>query len=51
MDAFTEITDALVNKGIAVVRTDTIYGIIALASKQRAVEKVYAAKHRDPSKQ
>lgn len=50
-DAFTEITDALVNKGIAVVRTDTIYGIIALASKQRAVEKVYAAKRRDPSKQ
>lgn len=50
-DAFNEITTALANGGIAVVRTDTIYGIIARASKRRAVEKVYAVKHRDPSKQ
>jgi len=50
-DAFDEITQALIDGGIAVVRTDTIYGIIGLASKRRAVEKVYAAKHREPSKQ
>lgn len=37
--------------GIAVVRTDTLYGVIALASSQTAVEKVYAAKHRDTTKQ
>lgn len=50
-DAFTELTSVLANGGIAVVRTDTIYGIIARASKKKAVEKVYAVKHRDPSKQ
>ncbi|MGH7217943.1 MAG: L-threonylcarbamoyladenylate synthase [Candidatus Microsaccharimonas sp.] len=50
-DSFNEITDALANGGIAVVRTDTIYGIIARASKKKAVEKVYEVKHRDPLKQ
>ncbi len=51
MDDFTRITTALAEGGIAVVRTDTIYGIIARASKMRAVEKVYSVKQRDPSKQ
>lgn len=50
-DDFNKITEALANGGIAVVRTDTLYGIIARASKKRAVEKVYEVKHRDPSKQ
>ncbi len=49
--AFHSITNALRSGGIAVVRTDTIYGIIALASDERAVEKVYEAKQRDLSKQ
>lgn len=48
---FVMITEALQAGGIAVVRTDTIYGVIALASNERAVEKVYAAKHRSPEKQ
>lgn len=50
-DDFTKITEVLANGGIAVVRTDTIYGIIARVSKKRAVEKVYEVKHRDLSKQ
>jgi len=50
-DAFKEITEALAGGGIAVVRTDTIYGIIARADDKRAVEKVYEAKKRDRSKQ
>lgn len=49
--AFTEITEELKRGGIAVVRTDTIYGIIALAENEAAVEKVYTAKHRNPAKQ
>lgn len=49
--SFTEITEALKRGGIAVVRTDTLYGIIALASNEAAVEKVFAVKHRNPSKQ
>lgn len=49
--AFEQITTVLANGGIAVVRTDTIYGVIARASKKRAVEKVYEVKKRRPSKQ
>ena len=45
------ITVALQSGGVAVVRTDTIYGIIALADDQAAVEKVFSIKQRDPSKQ
>jgi L-threonylcarbamoyladenylate synthase len=37
--------------GAVVIRTDTLYGIIALASHQAAVEKVYEIKHRNPAKQ
>lgn len=37
--------------GVVVVRTDTVYGIIALASSKKGVEKVYAVKNRDPKKQ
>ncbi len=46
-----EIVDVLLSGGIVVIRTDTIYGIIARASDRKAVEKVYTAKHRDPDKQ
>lgn len=48
---FQRITKALNDGGIAVVRTDTIYGIIAKADNKDAVEKVFDAKHRQPSKQ
>ena len=51
MDDFQRITNTLLAGGIAVVRTDTLYGIIALAANQAAVEKVYSAKHRDLTKQ
>lgn len=50
-DDFEIITSALRSGGIAVVRTDTIYGIIACADNERAVEKVYKAKQRDLTKQ
>ncbi len=41
----------LKNSGIVVVRTDTIYGIIARAADEKAVEKVYKAKQREANKQ
>ncbi len=50
-DQFNELATVLANGGIAVVRTDTIYGIIGRASKRKAVERIYEVKHRDPSKQ
>jgi len=48
---FQNIVTTLRSGGIAVVRTDTIYGIIAQAADERAVEKVFEAKKRQPSKQ
>lgn len=41
----------LLNGGIVVIRTDTIYGIIARVSDKKAVEKVYDAKQRESDKQ
>ena len=35
---------------IGVLRTDTLYGIVAKAADERAVERVYAVKQRTPSK-
>lgn len=46
-----DICSTLQSNGIVVIRTDTIYGVIALASSKTAVEKVYAAKQRDLDKQ
>lgn len=40
----------LLDGGIAVIRTDTLYGIVARADDKQAVEKVYAAKGRNPGK-
>lgn len=45
------VISTLKNGGVVVIRTDTIYGIIALASHKDAVRKVYEAKHRNPLKQ
>lgn len=40
----------LMNGGIAVIRTDTVYGIVARANDEIAVERVYEAKGRDADK-
>lgn len=44
------VAQTLKNGGIAVIPTDTIYGIVARALDRAAVEKVYEAKGRTPSK-
>jgi L-threonylcarbamoyladenylate synthase len=36
--------------GIGVIRTDTLYGVVAAALNPEAVERVYAAKGRTPTK-
>lgn len=41
---------ALVAGGVAVIPTDTVYGIVAVAADARAVARVYAVRGRDPGK-
>lgn len=40
----------LLSGGIAVLRTDTIYGVVARANDKEACERIYAVKGRDASK-
>jgi L-threonylcarbamoyladenylate synthase len=49
--SFDETIIRLLKAGaIGVLRTDTLYGIVARAGDERAVEHVYAVKQRTPSK-
>ena len=41
-----KLANIIKNDGLAVVPTDTIYGIVALASSKVATEKVFALKGR-----
>jgi L-threonylcarbamoyladenylate synthase len=49
-DMRQKVIRVLMQGGVAVVRTDTLYGIIARANDQQAVERVYTAKSRNPKK-
>jgi L-threonylcarbamoyladenylate synthase len=42
---------SLATGGIAVIRTDTLYGVVASATNERAVERIYHVKSRQPDKQ
>ena len=44
------VADTLRRGGVVVVRTDTIYGLLARADDEQAVERVYQLKGRDPEK-
>lgn len=44
------IVSLLVDGGIGILRTDTLYGIVARADNEAAVERVYAVKGRTPTK-
>lgn len=46
MTSISEISKSLLDEGVVVMRTDTIYGVIARADSQKAVEKVYTVKQR-----
>ncbi|MEO5950579.1 MAG: L-threonylcarbamoyladenylate synthase [Candidatus Saccharimonadales bacterium] len=45
------LSDILTSGGIAVIRTDTIYGVVAVASSEESVELIYTVKSRQPHKQ
>jgi len=50
MDFPDTLIDTLTQGGCAVIPTDTIYGIVASALDEQAVEQVYAIKGRSPQK-
>ena len=51
MDAYPkELVDVLRSGGVAVMRTDTIYGIVGRADNQAAVERIFRIKGRAPDK-
>jgi L-threonylcarbamoyladenylate synthase len=45
-----EITSVLNSGGIVVLRTDTIYGVVACADDKKACDTIFAVKQRDASK-
>lgn len=47
---YGQIADCLLAGGIVVLRTDTIYGIVASASNEKACDTVFAIKQRDADK-
>ena len=47
----SKLVEALKSGDIGVLRTDTIYGIVASAGNQHAVERIYHIKQRDSAKQ
>ena len=50
MDSTAQLATILKSGGVAVIRTDTLYGIVARADNEQAVDRVFRAKHRDPKK-
>lgn len=46
----SELVDILNKGGVAVIRTDTIYGIVGRADNHEAVERIYQIKGRAPEK-
>ena len=48
--AITKALDALKNEGLIVFPTDTLYGLACLPDSEVALGKIYAAKHRNPTK-
>lgn len=45
-----KITQTIRNKGLVILRTDTLYGIIASVLHPEAIERIYAVKNRDRNK-
>lgn len=45
-----KILDILKNKGVGVIPTDTIYGIVGSALEEEAVNRIYKLRHRNPKK-
>lgn len=49
-DIMKKIIDVINNDGVVIMPTDTIYGIVAKATKEDVIKKVYSLKKRDDRK-
>lgn len=47
---YEKLKNSLLDRGVGVVRTDTLYGLVALMRNKEAVEKVYVLKGRTVTK-
>lgn len=45
-----QVVDVIKNKGIGIIPTDTMYGIIGSALNKKTVERIYVVRKRTPSK-
>lgn len=45
-----KLVSILKDGGIAVIKTDTLYGVVGLANNQHVVDRIYKIKNRDPLK-
>lgn len=45
-----KVIGCLISGGVVVLRTDTLYGVVARATSQLAVQRIYDLKHRDDVK-
>ncbi len=50
MNTEEQLVECLEKGGVAVIRTDTLYGLVARIDDEQAVEKVYELKRRDTDK-
>jgi L-threonylcarbamoyladenylate synthase len=49
-DSYKRLADALLKGGVGIIRTDTLFGLVACIHNQEAVEKVYTLKGRTYTK-
>jgi L-threonylcarbamoyladenylate synthase len=45
--SYNQASQVLINGGVGIIPTDTLYGIVACAANKKAVERMYSLKQRD----
>ena len=45
-----EIVEKIKNRGVGIIPTDTLYGLVGVATSPNVIKRIYDLKHRDPDK-